>query len=238
MKAARLLLLFTLIFAVVSSASGQSISGQRPIVRDHRVFWPLAFQLDGSGPTIDVGNNSRLNTSTFTISAFVKFNALSHPPGTNGDRPAGDMSIVDKISNTEVDNADGWRLLKQDNGLFMFCFGGGLVNGCTGDPSAPTVFSTTAPLVGVWYNVVGVLSKSEIAIYVNGVKEGSKPLSSFTDTHSAHMRIGSSAEGGGYAYFNGVIDEVTFHQGALDSRTIEALCAEKNGEVPCHAGRH
>ena len=62
----------------------------------------VAFQFDGSGPTIDVGNRSRLNTSTFTISAFVKFNALSHPPGTNGSRPAGDMSIVDKISNTAV----------------------------------------------------------------------------------------------------------------------------------------
>ena len=83
--------------------------------------------------------------------------------------------------------------------------------------------------------MVGVLSRSEIAIYVNGVKEGSKPLSSFTDSHSAHMRIGSSAEGGGYAYFNGVIDEVTFHQRALNGRAIKALCAEKNGEVPCHS---
>jgi hypothetical protein len=237
MKAARLLLLFTLIFAVVSGASGQSISGQSPIVRDHVVFWPLAFQFDGSGPTINVGNSSRLNTSTFTISAFVKFNALSHPPGSNGDRPAGDMSIVDKISNTEVDNADGWRLLKQDDGFFWFCLGGGLINGCT-EEAATTVISTTAPVVGVWYNVVGVLSKTEIAIYVNGVKEGSKPLSSFTDTHSAHMRIGSSGEGGGYAYFNGLIDEVTFHPKALDGKAIEALCAEKNGDVPCHAGKH
>lgn len=237
MKAARFLLLFTLISAVVSSASGQSISGQSPVVRDHKVFWPLAFQFDGSGPTVDVGDSPRLNTSTFTISAFVKFNALSHPPGSNGYRPAGDMSIEDKISNTEVDNADGWRLLKQNDGFFWFCFGGGMVNGCTGE-AATTVMSATAPVVGVWYNVVGVLSKSEIAIYVNGVKEGSKPLSSFTDSHSAHMRIGSSAEGGGYAYFNGVIDEVTFHQRALDGRDIEALCAVKNGDVPCHAGKH
>ena len=233
MKAARLLLLFALIFAVVSGASGQSISGQSPIVRDRTVFWPLAFQFDGSGPTIDVGNRSRLNTSTFTISAFVKINALSHPPGSNGGRPAGDMSIVDKISNTAVDNADGWRLLKQDDGFFWFCFGGGLINGCT-EEAATTIISSTAPVVGVWYNVVGVLSKTEIAIYVNGVKEGSKPLSSFTDSHSAHMRIGSSAEGGGYAYFNGVIDEVTFHPKALDVRDIKALCAEKNGDVPCH----
>jgi len=237
MKAARLFLFFTLVLTVVASASGQSISGRSPIVRDHVVFWPLAFQFDGSGPTIDVGNSFRLNTPTFTISAFVKFNALSHPPGSNGDRPAGDMSIVDKISNTAVDNSDGWRLLKQNDGFFWFCFGGGLVNGCT-EEAATTVISTTAPLAGVWYNVVGVLSKSEIAIYVNGVKEASKPVPSFTDTHSAHMRIGSSADGGGYAYFNGLIDQVTFLEGALDGKAIEALCAETNGGVPCHAGKH
>jgi hypothetical protein len=73
------------------------------------------------------------------------------------------MSIVDKISNTDVDNADGWRLLKQDDGFFWFCFGGGLINGCT-EEAATTVIGTTAPVVGVWYNGVGVLSKSEIAI--------------------------------------------------------------------------
>lgn len=237
MKAVRLFVLLTLAFTVASSASGQSISGQSPIVRDHVVFWPLAFQFDGSSPTVDVGNRSNLNPSTFTVSAFVKFDALTHPPGSNGDRPAGDMSIVDKIANTGLDNADGWRLVKQDDGFFWLCFGGGLVNGC-GEGEATTVISKTAPVVGVWYNVVGVLSRSEIAIYVNGVKEASKPLPSFTDSHSADMRIGSSAQGGGYAYFNGVIDQVTFFPKALNGGAIEILCSATNGDIPCHGGKH
>ena len=234
MKTTRSLLGLALTLTVVSGASAQSINGQNPVIFDHTLSWPLAFQFDGTGPTIDVGNRSGLNTPTFTVSAFVKFNALSHPPGSNGGRPPGDMSIVDKIANTGIDNADGWRLLKQDDGFFWFCFGGGPgANGCV-EGAPTTVISTTAPVVGVWYNVVGVLSKSEIAIYVNGVKEGAKPLPSFTDSHSANMRIGSSAQGGGYAYFDGVIDEVTFHKRALNSRAIEALCAEKNAGVPCH----
>jgi hypothetical protein len=58
MKAVRLFVFLTLAFTVASSASGQSISGQSPIVRDHVVFWPLAFQFDGSSPTVDVGNRS------------------------------------------------------------------------------------------------------------------------------------------------------------------------------------
>jgi hypothetical protein len=97
MKAARLPLLLTLIFVVVPGASGQSISGQNPVIHDHTFHWPLAFQFDGTKPTIDVGNRPGLNTPTFTVSAFVKFNSLTHPPGDNKGRPIGDMSIVDKM---------------------------------------------------------------------------------------------------------------------------------------------
>ncbi len=233
MKATRVLVVFASVF-VASGAWGQSISGQNPVISDDRAGWPLVFELNGSGPTIDVGNRPGLNPPTFTVSAFVKFDALSHPPGSNGDGPAGDMSIVDKISDAGVDNSDGWRLLKQDDGFFWFCLGGGPgVNGCI-DDVATTVISTTAPAVGVWYNVVGVLSDCEIAIYVNGVKEASKPLPVFTDTHSADMRIGSSAEGGGYAYFNGVIDNVAFFGRALSGKNINAICRATNGGVPCH----
>jgi hypothetical protein len=116
----------------------------------------------------------------------------------------------------------------------MFCFGGGPgINGCSGD-APTTVFSTTAPAVRVWYNVVGVLSNSEIAIYVNSVKEASKPLPTFTDTHSADLRIGSSAQGGGYAYINGVVDDAAFYGRALSAKEIDALCTATNGGVPCH----
>lgn len=234
MKATRVLVVVASIFALASGAWAQSISGQNPVIHGDKFGWPLAFQFDGSAPTIDVGNSPGLNTPTFTVSAYVKFKALSHPPGSNGDRPAGDMSIVDKISDAGIDNSDGWRLLKQDDGFFWFCLGGGPgINGCI-DGAATTVISTTVPVVEVWYNVVGVLSESEIAIYVNGVKEASKPLPVFTDTHSADVRIGSSAEGGGYAYFNGVINHVAFYEKALSGKHINALCTATNGGVPCH----
>jgi hypothetical protein len=234
MKVTRVLVVVASIFALASGAWGQSISGKNPVIHGDKFAWPLAFQFFGSGPTVGVGNGPGLNTPTFTVSAYVRFNALSHPPGSNGDRPAGDMSIVDKISAAGVDNSDGWRLIKQDDGFFWFCLGGGPgTNGCMDDAST-TVISKTAPVIKVWYNVVGVLSESEIAIYVNGVKEASKPLPVFTDTHSADMRIGSSAQGGGYAYFNGVIDKVAFYGKVLSSKRINALCTATNGGVPCH----
>jgi hypothetical protein len=234
MKATRVLVVLASIFALASGAFGQSISGQNPVIHGEKITWPMAFEFDGSAPTIDVGNSPVLNPPTFTVSAYVKFNALSHPPGSNGIRPPGDMSIVDRVSDAGVDNSDGWRLLKDTEGFFIFCFGGGPgINGCT-DEAATTVISTTAPAVKVWYNVVDVLSDSEIAIYVNGVKEASKPLPVFTDTHSVDMRVGSSTEGGGYAYFNGVIDNVQFFESALSAKYINALCTATNGGVPCH----
>jgi hypothetical protein len=107
MKATRVLLTFASIFLVVSGAFGQSISGKNPVVHGDEFTWPLGFHYNGIRPTISVGNRPGLNTATFTVSAYVRFNALTHPPGNNGQRPAGDMSIVDKISANGVDNSDG-----------------------------------------------------------------------------------------------------------------------------------
>jgi len=70
-KTTRLLLVLASVFALASGVSGQSISGQNPIIHDQIFLWPLAFQLTGSGPAIDVGNSPGLNTPTFTVSAYV-----------------------------------------------------------------------------------------------------------------------------------------------------------------------
>src|SRR4051812_24335495 len=64
MKTTRSLLGLALTLTVVSGASAQSINGQNPVIFDHTISWPLAFQFDGTGPTIDVGNRPGLNTST------------------------------------------------------------------------------------------------------------------------------------------------------------------------------
>src|SRR5204863_8599234 len=59
-----------------------------------------AFLLDGIDDYVDTGNapNLQVSSGDFTIDGWVKFNALSHPPGANNGAPAGDMSILDKMS--------------------------------------------------------------------------------------------------------------------------------------------
>lgn len=180
-----------------------------------------AFLFDGIDDYVDAGNSPNLHVSAgdFTVDAWVKFNALSHPPGANIGAPPGDMSIVDKMSQFSV-NGDGWRLIKQHDNRFWFCFGAG-GNGCGGQFSPTTVVSTTVVTTGVWYHVAAVKSSAGIAIYVNGVQEHAKGLLFFIDTHSADLLIGASQLES--ARLNGLIDEVEIFNRALSGTEIAAI---------------
>jgi hypothetical protein len=184
-----------------------------------------AFLLDGIDDFVDVGNAANLHVSggDFTVDAWVNFNALSHPPGTNNG-PAGDMSIVDKIANSGGVNSDGWRLIKQDDNRFWFCFGqlsGIPTNGCV--PGGPlTVQSTTLAITGRWYHVTGVKRGSQLEIYVNGVLEQAKALGALVNnTEAANLRIGGNVQEG--AFLNGLVDEVEIYNRALTSGEIQAI---------------
>ena len=92
------------------------------------------------------------------------------------------MSIVDKIAG---ENADGWRLIKQHDNRFWFCFGNGS-NGCNvGAPT--TVISVTTATTDRWYqHVAGVKFGTTISIYVNGILEGSTLMPSFVDINGTN----------------------------------------------------
>ena len=178
------------------------------------------FSLSGVSRYLDVGNPAALRVSAgdFTVDTWVKFNSLTHPPGTVTG-PAGDMSIVDKMSAAGT-NQDGWLLSKQANNRFWFCLGGGGANGCEIGAST-LVQSATVATTGVWYHVTAVKTSSTISIYVNGVKETTTSLGSFTDTHAASLKIGASAGEG--AYLNGLVDEVEVFNRALSDAEIATI---------------
>jgi hypothetical protein len=181
-----------------------------------------AFRLDGVDDSVDFGNASNLHVSAgdFTVSAWVLFNELRHPPGENIEAPEGDMSIVDKMSPSGV-NENGWRLIKQNDNRFWFCLGGGDLGNMCHDPSY-TVFSTTQAVTGVWYHVAAVKSSDGFVIYVNGVLEDERStVPSFNDTNSANLRIGSYPLEG--AHLNGLVDEVQIYNRALSGEQIQAI---------------
>lgn len=169
-----------------------------------------AFLLDGIDDYVDVGNASNLHVSggDFTIDAWVMFNGIG-----------GDMSIMDKMSVSGV-NTDGWRLLKQSDNRFWFCFGGGSGNQCWN--SSYTIFSTTVATRSAWYHVAVVKNSTTFSLYVNGILEDTRsPIPAFVDTHSANLRLGSYTLEG--SHLNGEIDEAEIYNRALSATEILAI---------------
>jgi hypothetical protein len=170
-----------------------------------------AFDLDGVDDYVDFGNASALHVSSadFSVDAWVRFDAV----------PAADMSIVDKMSAGGV-NLDGWRLIKQEDNRFWFCFGGGSVNRCV-DPEF-TLFSTTLAVPDVWFHVAAVKSASGFSLYVNGEQEDSRSqLPAFVDTHSASLLVGSYILEG--SHLDGLVDEVHVFNRALSATEVRSI---------------
>jgi hypothetical protein len=190
-----------------------------------------AFSLDGVNTFVDLGNAPALHVSSgpFTIAVWVKFNTLTHPPGANTPgTPEHDMSILDKMSPTGL-NQNGWRLLKQTDHRVWFCLGGGGSNQCGN--SSHTLFGTTAITAGVWYHVAVTLSDSTMALYINGAVVDSRALPGFLDDHSTNMRIGSYALENAIA--NALIDEVQVYSRELSAAEVAALHGAGESGV-CH----
>jgi WD40 repeat protein len=179
-----------------------------------------AFDFNGIDGRIDMGNAPSLHLSSgdFSVSAWVNFRSLKRPPGNTGKTPPGDMSIAWKMQSAAGPNDDGWALLKQDDNHFWFGFGGGNTNGL--DPNKPTTIRSTTEVVhGVWYHVVAVKKAADFSLYVNGIKEASKPLPAFKDTNTADLLLGAS---NGDSHMAGLIDEVTIYSRALSPAEVKA----------------
>lgn len=182
-----------------------------------------AFLLNGTDALVDVGNGPSLHVSdgSFTALAWVKFNGLTHLPGQERLAPAGDMSIIDKMSASGV-NVDGWRLLKQNDNRFWFCLGGRDSNRCF--LPSNTVFSQMTVATGVWYHVAAVESATDFSIYVDGVLQDTRPLPTsppFLDTNSTDLLIGSYILES--SFLNGLVDEAQIYNRALTANEIQAI---------------
>jgi hypothetical protein len=84
--------------------------------------------------------------------------------------------------------------------------------------------STTVTNIGEWYHIAGVYDGSEIIIYVNGVLEGSRSRSGSISTTTDNFYIGGDVDaGGGGAYFDGSVDELSIWNKALTQSQIQTV---------------
>ena len=181
-----------------------------------------AFDLNGSS-WVRVPNAASLRVSAgnFTVAAWVNLRSLC--------ADTCDQDIVSKMSLATTPNTDGWRLLKQGDGHFWFCFGGSPsgTNGCSAG-LATTARSGTVAVPGRWFHVVGVKNGNMIQTFVDGVPGPPSTMSAFRDTHQAPLTIGAYAgvKGRESGQLNGLIDEVSIYNRALSRDEILTLFHE------------
>jgi hypothetical protein len=179
-----------------------------------------AFEFDGFGPGINLGKSNVVNLSggDFTIQAWVELAADCNDSGA-GSGPACDMSIVDKMASGDSVNNYGWRLIKQSDGHFWFCLGGGPGNGCDGSVST-TVIGHTVVMTGIWYDVVAVKTSRAISLYVNGILEGTSVLGAYFDSSDVPVLVGANTPEG--AFLVGQVGQVRLFKSALGAPLVRA----------------
>ena len=216
------------ILLVLTLLAAPVLAGTEGLPTDFELIANRAsFTFDGLGPGLNLGKSNVVSpASDFTIQAWVNLGAYCNDSGS-GSGPTCDMSIVDKMASVESVNNHGWRLLKQSDGHFWFCLGGGPDNGCDGSVST-TVISRTVAVTGLWYSVTAVKTARQIAIYVNGALEGTSPLAgSFTSSDTPMLVGGNSFEG---AYLIGQVGQVELLKSALSAPIIRAAFELSKGK--------
>jgi hypothetical protein len=83
-------------------------------------------------------------------------------------------------------------------------------------------YSTTPLVVGEFYHVVGTYDGSSVKVYVNGALEGQSAVSVTVDYGTRPVFIGTSGEAVFDGKLNGVVDEVSIYNRALEASEVAA----------------
>ena len=179
------------------------------------------FRLDGSGDYVEIPDSPALKPAHMSVEAWVRFDSLNTPIVSQFGA-LGLQYIVFK-KNSRIFNFEAYALRKQrDGGIDRLAFSVADINGTGG--TAPA-FSTTVVAVGEFYHVVGTYNGSHVRIYVNGVLEGQAAVSVNVDYGTRPVFIGTSGETVFDGKLNGIVDEASIYNRALDAAEIAALYA-------------
>ena len=127
---------------------------------------------DGSGDYLQLASNSAFNMNTYCcLETWVCYSTI----GT-------DTLIVGRDSSYWL----GYNFPSIGGTANKFVFG--INNGS----SWQAVSSTTTPVVGVWYHVVGIKDNTTLRIYINGIQENTSTFSGTPTTPANVMGIGAN----------------------------------------------
>ena len=171
-----------------------------------------ALLFDGTDDYVTVGDATNLNPDTaITISAWVKW---AIDPTTGNSR----AQIISK-------NGDSQYQLQHNDGNTAFEFALGTSSG------RESVVTSTTPSQNVWYFVAGTYDGQTMKLYVDGSLDNSASWSGYITPSANDLDIGRrSVEND--RNFNGIIDEVSMWNRALDAMEINTLYLEGNNTEP------
>ena len=127
---------------------------------------------DGTGDYLELASNSAFNMNTYCcLEAFVNYTTI----GTS-------TLIVGRDSSYQL----GYNFTAIGGTANKFVFT--IYNGS----SWQAVSSTTTPVAGVWYHVVGIKDNTTLRIYINGTQENTATFSGTAVTTSNVMGVGAN----------------------------------------------
>jgi len=152
-----------------------------------------AYSFDGSNDRVDTPVADTF--STFSWAYWVKYD-------TSGASEEDDFSTRQSTSGAGI---------RQRTGNISF-----YASGSGGFQAVKSSFSVNS---GVWYHVVGVLSSSQLLLYVNGGLEGSTPFSGYTN--GGNVTLGDRSDGGDH--LTGDMDDPRIYDKALTDTEVSNL---------------
>jgi hypothetical protein len=127
---------------------------------------------DGTGDYLELASNSAFNMNTYCcLEAFVSYSTI----GTSTLIAGRDSSYWLGYNFTAIGGSANKFVFTINNGS-----------------SWQAVSSTTTPVVGVWYHVVGIKDNTTLRIYINGTQENTATFSGTAVTTSNVMGIGAN----------------------------------------------
>lgn len=163
-----------------------------------------ALTFDGSSSYVAAADSTSLDASSVTIAGWFRFNAV------NGTFQTGAGKWHVGV------NQQYLLQLNNDNKIGFW----------TGDGStgASDIESTTTPVAGTWYFIVGAISGSSKSLYINGVLENSGAGAS-VGSSNAEFSVGSklNSSGSHFEFLNGMADDVRVYNRALSSSEVVEL---------------
>ncbi|TXE18508.1 choice-of-anchor D domain-containing protein [Psychroserpens burtonensis] len=140
---------------------------------------------DGNMDYIDVEDKLNLNSSGFTISAWIK-------------RDAADSGTKSIVSKRDVSFSTGYdfRILNSN-----------VLNITWKNPSSRTLTSATSIPDDEWHHVAAIYDGSNVKLYIDGIEDASANLTAPIDTNDSFF-IAAAGKNSPSQYFRGNIDEV------------------------------